>query len=57
MRKPTKEIFDFVINEQQLIPSRTLFIDDTLQHIEGAEKAGLKTHHLQRNEKIYTIFS
>lgn len=57
MRKPTKEIFDFVINEQQLIPSRTLFIDDTLQHIEGAEKAGLKTHHLQRDEKIYTIFS
>ena len=37
LRKPDKEIFDLVINENKLHPSETLFIDDSPQHIEAAE--------------------
>ena len=45
-RKPNRAAFDIIINEHQLDPSKTLFIDDSLQHIEGAKKIGLQTVHL-----------
>jgi len=43
LRKPHVEIFEQVINENNLIPAETLFIDDTPGHLEGAKKAGLQT--------------
>lgn len=43
LRKPNVAIFDQVINENDLNPLETLFIDDSPQHIEGAKKAGLHT--------------
>lgn len=49
MRKPNTEIFEFVINENNLNPQKTLFIDDSPQHIEGAIKTGLKTYYLDVN--------
>lgn len=55
MRKPDREIFDFVIIENNLIASETLFIDDSFQHIEGARKAGLRAYHLQSPETILDI--
>ncbi|MGJ3252108.1 MAG: HAD family hydrolase [Elainellaceae cyanobacterium] len=45
-RKPNVSIFQRVIDEQGLDPRRTLFIEDTLRHIEGAQVAGLQTIHL-----------
>lgn len=57
MRKPHPEIFQFVIDKHQLKPKRTLFIDDTLQHVRGAQKTGLKTRHLRYGkETILDIF-
>ncbi len=41
MRKPDTEIFEFVLQENGLKGEETLFFDDTLQHVEGARKAGL----------------
>jgi FMN phosphatase YigB (HAD superfamily) len=43
MRKPNKEIFEMVISENNLDPSKTLFLDDSIQHVEGAKLAGLKS--------------
>ena len=43
LRKPNVNIFEQVINENNLDPKETLFIDDSPQHIEGAKKAGLQT--------------
>jgi putative hydrolase of the HAD superfamily len=43
MRKPNRDIFEFVIEEQGLIPEETLFIDDSPQHLETARHLGLKT--------------
>jgi len=57
MRKPDMEIFEFVCSEQQLDPQRTLFIDDSIQHVEGARKSGLQAHHLTANESIQSILS
>lgn len=52
LRKPGKEIFDFVIREESLVAGETLFIDDTLINIETAQKMGFKTHHLLPTEKV-----
>ncbi|MBB6463891.1 HAD family hydrolase [Flammeovirga kamogawensis] len=45
-RKPHPSIFETVIAENNLDKSDTLFIDDSIQHVEGAKKAGLHAHHL-----------
>jgi len=44
-RKPMKEIFKLVIDEQRLIPNESLFIDDMLVNIETAQQCGLQTRH------------
>lgn len=49
MRKPDAAIFEFVINQNSLDPKRTLFIDDSAQHVEGARLAGLHAFHLDLN--------
>ncbi|MEZ4853800.1 HAD family hydrolase [Flavobacterium sp.] len=45
-RKPDISAFQFIMNMHHLNPKKTLFVDDTLQNIEGAEKLGLLTWHL-----------
>ncbi|MES2800291.1 MAG: HAD family phosphatase [Bacteroidota bacterium] len=57
MRKPNAEIFEFVCSQEGLNPIKTLFIDDTLQHIEGAKSIGLNTVHLKNSEDLYQLFS
>ena len=57
MRKPDVEIFHKVCEEQGLIPERTLFIDDSPQHIEGAKLAGLQTFLLKESNEFYSLFS
>ena len=42
-RKPEVAAFEAVIRDANLDPAQTLFIDDTLLNIEGAQKAGLQT--------------
>ncbi|PKP36084.1 MAG: HAD family phosphatase [Bacteroidetes bacterium HGW-Bacteroidetes-15] len=46
MRKPDAEAFELILNENKLKPEETLFIDDTLQHVEGARKVGIQAYHL-----------
>ncbi len=45
-RKPHPETFLHLCEIHQILPSETLFIDDSIQHVEGAKKAGLQTLHL-----------
>jgi putative hydrolase of the HAD superfamily len=47
LRKPNTEIYEFVLNENELNASETLFIDDTKENIEGARKLGIHGWHLQ----------
>lgn len=47
LRKPHVEIFEQVMKENDLGAEHTLFIDDSIQHIEGAKKLGLHTHFLE----------
>jgi glucose-1-phosphatase len=58
LSKPGIEIFEFVLRDSRLDPAQTLFIDDTLKHIETARSMGIIGYHLQiRNgEQIQDLF-
>ena len=47
LRKPDREIFLHILEENQLDPKQTLFIDDTEEHIRTAELLGINVWHLQ----------
>lgn len=56
MSKPDRAIFEILINQNNLNPSQTLFIDDTEKHILSAQKAGILTHHLKAPQTVLDIF-
>ena len=56
MRKPNKDIFEFVLDNHQLQPSETLFIDDSPQHILTAKEMGFKTHLMEPNDNLKLFF-
>lgn len=56
LRKPHVEIFEQVINENNLNPTETLFIDDSPQHLVGAKAAGLHTLLMTENPKYLGDF-
>ncbi|GGE20415.1 haloacid dehalogenase [Sphingobacterium cellulitidis] len=43
LRKPDAAIFERVLNENNLNPEESLFVDDSPQHLEGAKKLGIQT--------------
>jgi HAD superfamily hydrolase (TIGR01509 family) len=56
-RKPDLETFSWVCEQLQVLPKKVLFIDDSPQHIDGANSAGLQTHFYQNTEAFYALFS
>tara|TARA_B100001287_G_scaffold276658_1_gene288494 strand:+ start:41 stop:676 length:636 start_codon:yes stop_codon:yes gene_type:complete len=55
-RKPNASCFNRVINENCLLPMETLFIDDSTQHISGANKLGIRTFLIEQNSSIIDLF-
>lgn len=51
-RKPGNEAYDYVLKENKLIASETLFIDDSLQNINAAKALGLQTIFLEEGMKV-----
>ena len=49
-RKPEADIFEQVIEENDLNAHETILIDDSLPNIETADKLGLKTYHVSINQ-------
>lgn len=56
MRKPHPEVFRYILETHGLRAEETLFIDDSIQHVEGAKKAGLHALHLTGPTDIIRIF-
>jgi len=46
MRKPDAEIFETLCKNEGFSPQETLFIDDSVQHVEGAKSIGIQAHLL-----------
>lgn len=52
LRKPSLEGFLRILTEQHLLADETLFIDDTIRHIEAAKRVGLHTYLLPKDEDL-----
>jgi glucose-1-phosphatase len=55
-RKPDAPVFEHILNQHQLNRRETLFIDDSIQHIEGARQVGLQTLFLAPPLTINEVF-
>jgi FMN phosphatase YigB (HAD superfamily) len=54
-RKPNADIFESVLNENNLVAEETLFIDDSPQHVEGALTLGVKAMLLEKNNEVENL--
>ncbi|HEU5148620.1 MAG TPA: HAD family phosphatase [Chryseosolibacter sp.] len=55
-RKPDAEIFEQVLEENNLVPEETLFLDDYAVNIDGASALGIKTIHVTSPHLILDYF-
>jgi putative hydrolase of the HAD superfamily len=56
MRKPDAEIFNYVLQKNNLDPQQTIFLDDNLSNLEGAQQCQIKTFHVHYPDLIFTLF-
>lgn len=56
-RKPEPEIYQQLLDENQLIPKQTLFIDDRRENIEAASTLGMQVFHVTPEMDIVEFFS
>lgn len=52
MAKPNTDIFDFTCSVYDIKADESIFIDDKLENIEGAQKAKLKTMHCESPTRL-----
>lgn len=55
-RKPEREAYQVILDENNLQPAETLFIDDTLPNVEAARELGIQAIHLQVPRTILDVF-
>lgn len=55
LRKPNQEIFEHVVADTGILPTETLFIDDSPQHLETAERLGFHTALCSKEEPLEEI--
>jgi FMN phosphatase YigB (HAD superfamily) len=54
-RKPAAAAYQFILDRHELIPAKTLFIDDKEENILSAQVLGIKTWHLTNREDLYEL--
>ncbi len=57
MRKPHVKIYQYVMAQHNMLPAETLFVDDSIANIEGAQKTGIKTLHITDKSMVDNFFS
>jgi len=57
MRKPNADIFEFVLDQNQLKAEETLFIDDTKENTDTAQQLGIQSWHLQVGQEDITYLT
>lgn len=55
-RKPKIDGFQLILNENNLNPDETLFIDDNPANVEAAKSLGMHGYHLPKGKKLEEIF-
>ncbi len=55
MRKPDANVFQHILDDQQIKSEETLFIDDSEQHIKGALKLGIQAVWLEPGKDVIQL--
>jgi FMN phosphatase YigB (HAD superfamily) len=55
-RKPEPDIYEWVLNEEGIVPEETLFIDDKADNVKEANIYGIKGMQLKEREKLIPQF-
>ena len=53
--KPDEKMYQKIINRYELIPSQTLYIDDSAENIKMGRKMGLHSLHLPSNSQLHPL--
>ena len=56
LAKPDKAIFEKVLQDANLLPEETLFIDDSEANCKAASELGIHTHHYHIGEDLKELF-
>lgn len=56
LRKPDPKIFQLVLEENNLNASETLFLDDNLDNLAGAQSLGISTVHIKNPAQLFDLF-
>jgi len=56
MAKPDKAIFEKMLQDANLLPEETLFIDDSEANCKAAEEVGIHAHHYYIGDDLSKIF-
>lgn len=57
MRKPSTDIFNYILKKHDLSPKRTLFVDDKKENTDAAEALGIQVWNLQvGKEDVVDLF-
>jgi glucose-1-phosphatase len=57
MRKPDREIFQYVLHQNGLKAEETLFLDDSVLNLQGAATLGVQTFHIQHPDQLFSLFN
>ena len=58
LRKPDKEIYEFVLDENNIVANESLFIDDTKANTDSAKQLGIHTWNIdETTEDIVNLFT
>ncbi len=55
MRKPDSAFFEHILAENNLIPDRTLFVDDFIENIEAAKSLNINTYHITNGHSLVDL--
>jgi len=56
MRKPNQDIFLSVLEENDLLPGETLFMDDIFENVQGAKSVGIQTIQISSTQQMLSLF-
>lgn len=56
MRKPDREIFEYVLHAHTLTPGQTLFLDDNPDNIQAARTCGMEAWLIEHPSRVMDLF-
>jgi len=54
-RKPDKEIYEFVLQKENLKAEETFFVDDKAENVEAAKALGIRGYQLTNRDKLHEL--